>query len=112
MSVSISATIGHANPDEPALPVGIVVDGLRLVDGLLVDLQDLAREGRDDVGDGLHRLHLAVRDVLRDRRSDFRRLVVHELAEGILGEPRDPERRLVAAIRAQSCSVWYRRSSG
>ena len=81
---------------EPALAVGIVVDGLGRVDDLLVDLEHLAGERRDQVGDGLHRLDLAVRAVLRDVGAVVRRLVVDELAERVLREPRDAEDRLVA----------------
>jgi hypothetical protein len=61
----------------------------------LVDLEDLAGERRDHVGDGLHRLDLARRAVLRHRRADLGRLEVDELPERVLREPRDPERRLV-----------------
>ena len=65
-------------------------------DGLLVHLEDLARERCDHVGDGLDRLDLAVRLVLDGRASDRGCLEVHELAEGVLRPPGDPEHRLVA----------------
>ena len=77
-------------------PYGILVHGLGRVDHGLVHLEHLARERRDQVGHGLHRLDLAVRRVVRDRVADGRRLVVDELAERVLGEPGDAERRLVA----------------
>ena len=86
----------HADTDEPAVAVGILVHGLGLVDHLLVDLEHLAGERRDDVRDGFHGLDFAVRRVPRDPRAFLRRLEVHELAERVRGEPGDPERRLVA----------------
>ena len=62
----------------------------------LVDGDDLAGERCDQVGDRLHGLDLAVRLVLRDLRALLGRLEVDEVAERVGGEPRDPERRLVA----------------
>src|SRR5436189_3586087 len=90
------ARIREPDPDEPTVAVRILVHGLRLLDDLLVDGDDLARERRDHVGHGLDRFHLAVGRVLRDRCPLVRRLVVDKLPERVLGEPRDPECRLVS----------------
>ena len=76
--------------------VRVLVDDLGLVDGLLVDLEHLAGERRDDVRDGLDRLDLAARLTLTHGRTDFWRLEVDELAERVLRVPGDAERRLVA----------------
>ena len=88
--------VGEADPHEPALAVGVLVDGLGRVDDLLVHLEDLARERRDHVRDGLDRLDLAVGGVLRRRAAVGGRLEVDELAERVLREPRHAEGRLVA----------------
>ena len=88
--------VGETDPDEPALAVGVLVHGLGRVDDLLVHLEDLARERRDHVRDGLDRLDLAVRGVLRRRTAVGRRLEVDELAESVLREPGHAESRLVA----------------
>ena len=87
--------IGQPDPHEPALAVRVVVDRLRLVDRLLVHLEDLARQRRDHVRDRLHRLDLAVGLVLDGRAADRRRLEVDELAERVLRPPGDAEHRLV-----------------
>src|SRR5581483_8788518 len=84
------------DPDQPARAVGVLVHGLGRVDDLLVDLEHLARERRDHIGDGLDRLDLAVRLVLRHRRPGLGRLEVDELAERVGGEPGDAEHGLVA----------------
>ena len=97
-SSSASTSAGSASrirTSQPS-PYGILVHRLGRVDDLLVHLEHLARERRDQIGDGLHRLDLAVGAVLRERRADVRRLVVDELAERVLGVPGDAERRLVA----------------
>src|SRR5919204_5469694 len=88
--------VREADPDEPAFAVGILVHGLGRFDDLLVDLDHLARERRNQVGDGLDRLDLAVGRILRDRRPRFGWLEMDEFAERVLREPGDPERRLVA----------------
>ena len=43
------ARISHADPDQPPVPIRVRVDGLRLVDDLLIDLEALAGERRDQV---------------------------------------------------------------
>ena len=52
--LTLSGEVGavHAR-DEPALPVAVLVDTLRLVLQGLIDLDDLARERREHVGDRL-----------------------------------------------------------
>ena len=80
---------------QPA-PYGILVHGLRRVDHLLVHVDHLAGERRDQLGDGLDRLHFAVRRVLRHGGARLRRLVVDELPERVDGEPRHAQHRLVA----------------
>src|SRR5215218_9679810 len=87
--------VGEPDPDEPALSVRVRVHGLGDVDHLLVHLDDLARERRDHIRDGLHGLDLAVGGVLRGRPALRRRLEVDELTECVLREPGHAERRLV-----------------
>src|SRR5436309_9123825 len=89
------AAVSEADPHQPPLSVRILVDGFRRLDNLLVDLDELPRERRDQVRDRLHRLDLAVGVVLADPDSFVGRLEVDELAERVLSEPRDSERRLV-----------------
>src|SRR5436190_11757126 len=89
------ARLRKPDPDQPALAVWILVHGLGRLDHLLVHLEHLAGERRDQIRDGLDGFDLAVGAVLGDRRSRVRRFEVDELAERVLGEPRDPERRLV-----------------
>src|SRR3954454_25150764 len=60
--------------DHPPLTIGVVVDGLGLAAEGRVDLDDLARERRDDVRDRLDGLDLRVGVVLRDRRSHLGRI--------------------------------------
>src|SRR6266508_422647 len=86
--------ITEPDADEPPFAVGILVHGPGLVDGLLVDLDNRAREGRDQIGDGLDGLNLTVRRARGDLGALLRGLVVDELAQRVLGEPGDPERRL------------------
>src|SRR5207249_3867688 len=81
---------------EPAVAVRVLVDLLRRVGERLVDLDDLARERRDDIGDRLHRLDLGVRLILADRLADLRRVEEHDLAELVLGVPGDAEGGRVA----------------
>ena len=105
--------IGQPDPHEPALAVGIVVDRLRLLDRLLVHLEDLARERRDHVRDRLDGLDLAVRLVLRRSlpptagaskwTSSPSASWAHQVIPSTASSP---------SIRAQSCSGWYLRSSG
>src|SRR6266487_3042095 len=90
------AGVGEPDPNEPALTIGILVDGLRSLDDLLVDLDHLAGERRDHVGDRLDRLDLAVGLVLADGGTRLRWLEMDELAQRVLGKPRDPEDRLPA----------------
>ena len=52
--------------------------------------------GAIDVRDGLDRLDLGIRLILRHGRADLGRLEVDELAERVLGVPGDPEHRLLA----------------
>ncbi len=56
--------VARADLDHPAVAVGVLVDRLGLVAQRLVDLDDLAGQRRDDVGDGLDRLDLGVGLVL------------------------------------------------
>ena len=104
-----SAGVAQADADEPALAVRILVHGLRLVDDLLVDLEHLARERRDQVRDRLHRLDLAVGRALRDLGALLGRLEVDELAERVLREPgdaeRSPRRPRCGPSRAPRCSA-------
>src|SRR5947199_2611330 len=88
--------IGHADADEPAVAVRVLVHGLRLVDRLLIHVEHLSGERRDDVRDRLHRLDLPVGLVLGEVRSCLGRLEVDELAERVLREPGDSEDGLVA----------------
>jgi hypothetical protein len=90
------AGVADTDTDQPALAVRVLVDDLRLVDRLLIHLEHLARERGDDVGHRLHGLDLSARRALRHRRPDLWRLEVDELAERVLREPGDPERRLLA----------------
>src|SRR6476619_64254 len=89
------AGIVEPDPDQPALAVRIFVHGLRRLDHFLIHLDHLAGDRRDHLGDRLDRLDLAVARVLRDAGALLGRLVMDELTERILGEPRDPERRFV-----------------
>src|SRR5262245_65261356 len=59
------------------------------------DLEHLAGQRRDQVGDRLDRLDFAVRALFRNGGADVRWLVVHELAQRVLRIPRDAERRLL-----------------
>ena len=72
--------IGELYAHEPPLSVGVLVDQLGPLADRLVDRDDLARERRVDVGDGLHRLDLGVGLVLAHRRADLGRLVEDDLA--------------------------------
>src|SRR3954465_12758548 len=87
--------VAQPDLDQPALAVRILVDGLGRFHDLLVDLDHLAGNRRDHFRDGFDGLDLAVARILRDRRTLLRRLVVDELAERVLSEPRDPESCLV-----------------
>src|SRR5436309_477171 len=78
-------------PHDPALAVGVLVDGLGGVDDLVIHLEHLAGERSDHVGHGLDGLDLAVGGAGRDGGALGRLLVVHELAERVLREPGDPE---------------------
>src|SRR5436305_12746161 len=78
------AGVGEAHADQPAPSVGIVVDELRRVDHGLVDLDDRARERRDDARYGLDRLELAVLTSRLDLRPVLGRQVDDEVAERVL----------------------------
>src|SRR5687768_14575202 len=88
--------VRQADAHEPAGAVRILVHRLRCVHDLLIDLEDHAGERRDHVGDGLHRLDLAIGGLLRGGRAVGGRLEMDELAERVLREPRDAEDGLVA----------------
>src|SRR5215210_7478480 len=88
--------VRKADLDHPSAAVGILVDLLGRVGERLVDLDDLARQWRDDVRDRLHGLDLGVGLVLGDLGADRRRVEEHDLPELLLGVPGDPERRRVA----------------
>src|SRR6266540_7008225 len=88
--------IRQLDAHEPSVAVGVLVAELGAVGELVVPGDDLAGERRVDVGDGLHRLHLGVRRVLRDLRAGLGRLVEDDLAERVLRVPRDAEGRLLA----------------
>src|SRR4051794_18129495 len=70
--------VGQPDADQPAVAVRVVVHRLGRVDDLLVPLEPLSRERRDELGHRLHRLDLPVRAVLSDDRADVGRLEVHE----------------------------------
>src|ERR687891_1995217 len=84
--------VGEADLHEPALAVRVLVDRLGLLDHLAVHLDDLARQRRDHVRDGLDGFDLPVALVPGKRAAFVRGLVVDDLAERVLGVPRDPER--------------------
>src|SRR3954447_20433558 len=106
------ARLRQLDLDEPAVAVGVLVYVLRSVAERLVRLGDLARERRDDVGHRFDRLHLGVRLILLDLRSDSGRVEEHELTQLVLGEPCDAERGGVAihprpvVLRVVQQSVW------
>src|SRR4051812_24332548 len=63
------AGIRELDLHQPALPVRVLVDGLRRVRERTVGLDDLAAQRRDHVRDGLDRLDLGVARVLLDLRA-------------------------------------------
>src|SRR3954471_6914394 len=83
--------VGEPDLDHPAVAIGVVVDVLGRVAESEVDLDDLAAERRHDVGDRLDGLHLGVGLAGGDGRADLRRIEEHDLAQGVLGVPGDPE---------------------
>src|SRR5215472_3041731 len=82
------------DPYEPPLAVRILVDGLGRLDDLLIDLDHLARERRDQIRNGLDGLDLTIGVVPADPGPFVGRLEVDELPKRVLSEPRDSERRL------------------
>ena len=94
MSSPSSLGRGHADADEPALAVAVVVDALRLVLQGVVDLDDLAGERREHVAHGLDRLQFAVRLARGHLVAHSGQLGVDDLTQRVLREPRDAEDRV------------------
>src|SRR5206468_4110263 len=88
--------VAHLDADQPRVSIRIVVDQLGAGDEVVVALGDFSGDGRIDVRGRLNRLDDAERLVLRDRIADLRQLDVNDLAELMLREVRDADRRLVA----------------
>src|SRR3954447_25666507 len=90
------ARVRQLDLHEPALAGRGLIALLGRVRERLIGLGDLARQRRDHVRDGLDRLDLGIGLVLLDLGAGGRRVEEDELAELVLGEPRDAERGGVA----------------
>jgi len=76
--------------DHPPAAVGILIDRLGRGRQLAVHFGDLARHGREEIGDGLDRLHDAEGLALAHLGADLGQLDEHDVAELLLRERRDP----------------------
>src|SRR3954454_12988127 len=82
---------GESDLDQPAVAVGILVEQLGIVHHGVVDLDDLARDGREHFGHGLDRLDRAELVVGVEHLADLRQLHEHHLAQLLLRELGDPD---------------------
>src|SRR5215203_6297474 len=82
---------GEPDLEQPALDLRVLVEQLRVVHHGVVDLDDLARDGRVDLGDGLDGLDGAELVVGVEHLADLRQLDEHHLPQLLLGELGDAE---------------------
>src|SRR5436305_126266 len=82
---------GEPDLEQPALAVGTLVEELGIVHHGVVDLDDLARDGREHLGHGLDRLDRAELVIGVEHLADLRQLHEHHLAQLLLRELGDPE---------------------
>src|SRR5581483_9117559 len=87
---------GELDLDHPSLAVGVLVHQLGLVHELLVRGDHGAADRRVKVGGCLHRVDHAENGELGDLRTGLRQLHVHNIAELVLRERRDPDPSAVA----------------
>src|SRR5262245_39919545 len=82
---------GGVDHDHPPAPVGVLVDRIRRIRKLAVDLGHLARQGREEIGDCLDRLH-DTKGLLRlDLGADFGQLHEHDVTQLLLGKRGDAD---------------------
>src|SRR5204863_1846672 len=84
--------------DHPALAVGVRVHRLRLLRELGVGLDDLAGDGREEVGNRLDRLDDAEGLARRHLGADLRQLDEDDVAELLLGVRGDADAHAVALL--------------
>lgn len=90
------AGLAEVDFEHPAVVVHVLVQGLGRLDDGVVLLEHLAGERRVEVGNGFDRLHHAKRLASRDRLARIGQLAIHDVAEGVLGMPGDPQNGRVA----------------
>ena len=82
---------GEPDLDQPPVAVRILVEQLGIVHHGVVDLDHLARDGREHLGDRLDRLDRAELVVGVEHLADLRQLHEHHLAQLLLRELGDAE---------------------